>query len=357
MNWQDKLQRTLGGKRVFITGHTGFKGSWLTAWLQHYGCKITGYSLPPKTQPSLFEMANLHEGLVSHCLADINHKNDILREMEKSEPELVIHLAAQSLVRYSYQEPSETWSTNVMGTVNLLDAVRACSSVKAVVVVTTDKCYENKEWAWGYRERDRLGGHDPYSASKASAELVVSSYRNSFFYQKGPLIASARAGNVIGGGDWSEDRLIPDAVRALQKDQPLLIRNPNARRPWQHVLDCLQGYLLLATYLMDEEKDKAQAFNFGPSPQDNIKVSDLLNRLKNNWPNLKWEIESKNTALHEATFLYLDSSLAKQQLGWTPRWTLDTALNQTTSWYQTTMTDPTKAKYMLQKQLMEYLNS
>jgi len=357
MNWQDKLQETLACRRVFITGHTGFKGSWLTAWLQHYGCEITGYSLPPETQPNLFEMANLHEGLINHCLDDINNKDELSRQMKKSEPELVIHLAAQSLVRRSYREPYETWSTNVMGIVNLLEAVRSCNSIKAVIVVTTDKCYENKEWAWGYREKDRLGGYDPYSASKASAELVVSSYRKSFFCQQGPLIASCRAGNVIGGGDWSEDRLIPDVVRAVQKDQPLIIRNPEAKRPWQHVLDCLQGYLLLATYLMEGERDKETAFNFGPNPQDNLKVSDLLNRLQNHWPCLKWEIESRknNHALHEATFLYLDSSLAKQQLNWIPKWTLDIALSKTASWYQSIMHDNTKAKYMIQKQLTEYL--
>ena len=352
MSWESKLQTTLASKRVFITGHTGFKGSWLTAWLQHYGCEITGYSLAPTTNPNLFEMANLREGLVNHCLGDVNNKDHLLQEIRKSKPELVLHLAAQSLVRYSYQEPCETWSTNVMGTVNLLEAVRSCPSVKAVVVVTTDKCYENKEWVWGYREEDPLGGYDPYSASKASAELVVSSYRKSFFYNQGPMIASSRAGNVIGGGDWSEDRLIPDVVRAIHRNQSLLIRNPEARRPWQHVLDCLQGYLLLATYLIEGERDKAIAFNFGPSPQDNITVSDLLNRLKNYWPQLKWEIEPReNVGLHEATFLYLDSSLAKQRLGWSPKWSVETALDKTISWYQEIMNDNTKSKYMIQKQL------
>ena len=360
MNWSSILEKNLSAKKVFITGHTGFKGSWLTIWLQHYGCSISGYSLMPESQPNLFEMSGLASGYVNHTVGDIRDGDRLAQSMRDSEPELVLHLAAQPLVRYSYSSPAETWSTNVMGTVNVLEAVRQCPSVKAVVVVTTDKCYENKEWAWGYREIDPLGGHDPYSASKAGTELVVSSYRKSFFNQEGsPLIGSARAGNVIGGGDWSDDRLIPDAARAVATNQSLMIRNPNSTLPWQHVLDCLYGYLLLSANLLDGNQTNSRAFNFGPSSNDNLPVGDMLARLQQYWPELEWKCEKteNSSMLHEANFLYLDSMLARQQLNWEPRWTLNNALEKTASWYRYVLENPSLAKNIIQQQLEEYLNT
>jgi CDP-glucose 4,6-dehydratase len=265
---------------------------------------------------------------------------------------VVFHLAAQPLVRRSYRESADTWSTNVMGTVNLLEAVRACPSVKAVVVVTTDKCYQNREWPWGYRENDALGGSDPYSASKAGAELVVQSYRASFFAGDGPQLASARAGNVIGGGDWSEDRLIPDAARAAGLRESLLIRHPAATRPWQHVLESLHGYLLLAAGLLAKGKLHAEPFNFGPDAADNVSVAELLGRLQNHWPELTWQVDQPDGAvLHEAHYLYLDSSKARGQLGWMPKWDLSTCLEQTALWYREVALDPASARAVSERQL------
>lgn len=358
MSFDKELASALSCKRVFITGHTGFKGSWLTAWLKSYDCKVVGYSLAPDTQPNMFNLANLDDCLTSHYLEDIRDNNLIKQRMKEEKPEVVIHLAAQPLVRRSYHNPLETWSTNVMGTVNVLEAVRSCTSVKGVVVVVTDKCYENREWVWGYRETDPLGGHDPYSASKAAVELIVDSYRKSFFSCGGPLIASCRAGNVIGGGDWSEDRLIPDAARAVQVNRPLIIRNPESKRPWQHVLDCLYGYLLLACSLINGEVKNARAFNFGPDIKDNLSVKDMLTRLHHHWPELEWELESTHDHgnPHEAAFLYLDSSLAREKLGWAPRWDLDTALAKTAFWYKVVTREPWQTKKMIQQQLDEYIN-
>lgn len=359
MTGESWLQTALSGRRVFLTGHTGFKGGWLTAWLHRYGCQVTGYALPPESVPSLFTLAGLADGLAGHYLGDIRQGEELAQRMRQSQPELVIHLAAQALVRRSYREPVETWATNVLGTVNVLEAVRTCPAVKAVVVVTTDKCYDNREWAWGYREIDPLGGYDPYSASKAGAELVVQSYRKSFFAQRGPLVASARAGNVIGGGDWSEDRLIPDAARAVAAGQTLMIRNPDATRPWQHVLDCLQGYLLLGAHLLAGHTAQATAFNFGPAASDNLPVGEMLSRLQAHWPELAWQIDrpAAAKASHEANYLYLDSSLARQQLHWVPRWNLEIALAKTASWYRTVLAEPVQASSMIQQQLDEYLNA
>jgi len=349
------LSSAFAGRSVFLTGHTGFKGSWLSVWLARLGARVHGYALPPCTTPSMFELAKVESLLKHHVLADVRDLAALTTAMQEAAPEIVFHLAAQPLVRLSYRDPATTWSTNVMGTVNLLEAVRACPSVKAVVVVTTDKCYENREWLWGYRESDPLGGNDPYSASKAATELVVQSYRKSFFWNGGPLLASARAGNVIGGGDWSEDRLIPDAARAVAATRPLVIRNPDATRPWQHALESLHGYLLLATRLLAGEAALADAFNFGPDAADNIPVGELLKRLHAHWPELAWELDPQAAASpHEARFLYLDSSKARRLLNWSPVWNLAEGLDKTAQWYRAVQKNPAAARAMTEQQLDEF---
>lgn len=349
------LSTAFSGRSVFVTGHTGFKGSWLTIWLARLGAHVTGYALSPPTTPSMFALAGVENALTRHVVSDIRDAAALAAAIQAAVPEVVFHLAAQPLVRQSYREPEATWSTNVMGTVHLLEAIRTCPSVKAVVVVTTDKCYENREWLWGYRETDPLGGNDPYSASKAATELVVQSYRRSFFSSGGPLLASGRAGNVIGGGDWSEDRLIPDAARAAANGHPLVIRNPGATRPWQHVLESLHGYLLLASRLLAGETAFADAFNFGPDPADNLPVSDVLTRLQDYWPELAWRPASKTTdAPHEARLLYLDSSKARRLLGWLPTWSLTNALEKTAAWYQSVQRNPAAARVITEQQLDEF---
>ncbi len=321
------------GRRVFLTGHTGFKGSWLALWLRQLGAEVHGYSLAPATTPSLFSVAGVESTLSGHTLADIRDASRLSEAMAAARPDVVFHLAAQPLVRASYQDPAHTYSTNVMGTVNVLEAARACSGVSAIVVATTDKCYDNREWAWGYRETDALGGHDPYSASKACTELVAASYWRAFFANaNGPLLATARAGNVIGGGDWSEDRLIPDAERAVSAKTPLVIRAPHATRPWQHVLECLNGYLMLAERLLAGDAACAKAWNFGPDTHGARSVEHGLQR---HWPELAWQLaDDAHLAPHEAGFLHLDASQARQQLGWRTVWPLDTALGETAGWYQ-----------------------
>ncbi|MDH5655975.1 MAG: CDP-glucose 4,6-dehydratase, partial [Spirochaetia bacterium] len=283
-------------KSVFVTGHTGFKGSWLTLWLENLSAKVSGFSLDPEADPNHW---NLISSRAVDVRGDINHFENLKAAITEAKPEIVFHLAAQPLVRRSYREPLNTWQTNVAGTANLLEACRSVKSVKAVVVITTDKCYENKEWEWGYRENDRLGGHDPYSASKAACELVVDSYRKSFFNEKGVLIASARAGNVIGGGDWSEDRLLPDLVRAISEKKILEIRSPGATRPWQHVLDPLAGYLLLGQKLLEGGGEFAEAWNFGPTHEGNRTVKELLEEIKKSFPDVKWKTDRADHP-HEA---------------------------------------------------------
>lgn len=323
--------KTYQGRRILLTGHTGFKGSWLTLWLKELGAQISGIALAPLAVPNHWDLLKLD---IIDRRADIRDADNLRELVLECQPEIVFHLAAQPLVRRSYTEPLETWSTNVIGTVNLLEACRRCPSIKAIVVITTDKCYENKEWIWGYRENDQLGGHDPYSASKASAELVVDSYRKSFFnYQGAPLLATARAGNVIGGGDWSEDRLIPDIVRSVKTREPLLIRSPHSTRPWQHVLESLSGYLLLGQKLLNHEDHYDEAWNFGPSPDGNQKVEKVLSLIKNTWPAIQW-IQVDECQPYEAALLQLDSIKAQQRLEWKPVWSLAKGVSATAIWYK-----------------------
>ena len=326
------------GKRVLLTGHTGFKGGWLSLWLQSMGAKVIGYALTPPTNPSLFEVANVGLGMTS-IIGDIRDLAHLQKVVAEHQPEIVIHMAAQPLVRYSYLEPVETYSTNVMGTVNLLEAIRQTKSVKAVVNVTTDKCYENREWAWGYRENDAMGGFDPYSSSKGCAELVTAAYRNSYFHpekyhEHGVAIATGRAGNVIGGGDWAEDRLIPDTMRAIVSGQPVKIRNPHSIRPWQHVLEPLSGYLLLAQRLYEEGPAFAEAWNFGPNDDDAKPVDWILDKLTNTWgEGASWQLDNGEHP-HEAHYLKLDCSKAKSRLQWHPKWSLATAIEEICVWHK-----------------------
>lgn len=351
MSGMHALRQALAGKNVFITGHTGFKGAWLCLFLARLGARVTGYALAPATEPSLFQLAQVEETLVAHHIADVRDQATLTAAMQAARPELVLHLAAQALVREGYADPAGTWSTNVMGTVNVLEAARACPSVRAALVVTTDKCYQNMHWPWGYRENDRLGGNDPYSASKAGAELVAHSYRASFFAAGGPLLATARAGNVIGGGDWSADRLLPDAVRAMQQGQALLIRHPHATRPWQHVLEPLHGYLLLAARLLAGDAACADAYNFGPDAADNLEVRAVLDSLSAHWPTLAWRTDERPQAMHEAALLYLDSSKARRELGWQVRWPLESGLRHTAHWYTAAASAPQDVRAFTEQQL------
>jgi len=324
------------GKVVLLTGHTGFKGSWLSLWLQDMGAKVIGYALPAPTNPSLFESADVAEGMVS-IESDIRDFAALSAVFEKYQPEIVIHMAAQPLVRYSYANPIETYSTNVMGTVHVLEAARLTSSVRAIVNVTSDKCYENREWAWGYRENEAMGGYDPYSNSKGCAELVAAAYRSSYFNPGNftdhrVALASARAGNVIGGGDWAEDRLIPDIMRAIMQGKPVHIRNPHAIRPWQHVLEPLSGYLLLAQKLYQEGAVYAESWNFGPSDDDAKPVQWIVESLTEAWgEGASWQLDQGDHP-HEAHYLKLDCSKAKARLNWQPRWNLDEALSKIVDW-------------------------
>ncbi len=324
-------------KKVFITGHTGFKGSWLSIWLNFLGADVTGYALEPPTTPSLFNLSGIEKSIYS-VIADVRDLKKLTDEINKFKPEIVIHMAAQPLVRDSYKIPVETYEINVMGTVNLLEAVRSCKSVKAVINVTTDKCYENREWVWGYRENEPMGGYDPYSNSKACSELVTSSYRNSFFNssQFGKThyvaLASARAGNVIGGGDFATDRLVPDIIKSFLKSEKVLIRNPYSIRPWQHVLEPLNGYLMLGKELFEKGIDFAEAWNFGPADSDARPVEYIVKEMCNLWGNSQtYEIDKGNHP-HEANYLKLDCSKSNSILCWKPRWNLDIALKKIIEW-------------------------
>lgn len=325
-------------KRVFVTGHTGFKGSWMCLWLQSLGAEVVGYALPPPTNPNLFNIANVASGMFS-IMGDIRDFEKLRKEILESGAEVVFHMAAQSLVTASYDDPLETYSTNVMGTVHILEAVRQSPSVRACIVVTSDKCYENLEWVWGYRENDRMGGYDPYSNSKGCAELVVSAYRSSYFNPKDfgrhkMALASARAGNVIGGGDWATNRLVPDILRAFENKKPVTIRNPQSIRPWQHVLEPVGGYMLLAQKLLERGSEMAEAWNFGPDDGDSKSVQWIVEKMISMWrEKSSYRVENTNP-LHEAHYLKLDCSKALISLGWTPKWGLTRALEEVVSWHQ-----------------------
>lgn len=322
------------GKKVFLTGHTGFKGSWLSLWLASMGAKVTGYALAPNTTPNLFDVLAIDSLIEKSHIADIRDLAGLQKAISEANPDVVIHMAAQPLVRYSYANPVETYATNVMGTVHVLESTRVVETVRATVVVTTDKCYENKEWAWGYRENEPMGGYDPYSSSKGCAELVTSAYRQSYFSKPNSTnkVASARAGNVIGGGDWSEDRLIPDAIKAFEANLPLIIRNPLATRPWQHVLEPLSGYLILAQALYEQGSAFTSGWNFGPRDEDNRAVQEVINLLISAWgEGASWENEGLEQP-HEAHLLKLDCSKARSQLGWIPQWDLELAMQKIVQW-------------------------
>lgn len=337
-------------KQVLLTGHTGFKGSWLALWLQQLGAEVTGVSLDPESSPNHWDLLDLE---LDDRRRDIRDLASLAAVFAERKPDVVFHLAAQPLVRRSYREPVETWSTNVMGTANVLEACRRTDSVRAIVVVTTDKCYDNREWPWGYRENDALGGRDPYSASKAAAELVVASYRKAFFEtgKGGPLIATARAGNVIGGGDWSEDRLVPDLVRAVKAGRPLEVRSPSATRPWQHVLESLSGYLLLGQKLLQGEQGFAEAWNFGPDAEGNRSVAEVLDRLAQHLPDVRWQV-SRGERPHEATLLYLDCAKVRRALDWRPVWGLEAGVAATATWYRAWLQD---GEVTSANQLSEYV--
>jgi CDP-glucose 4,6-dehydratase len=322
------------GKKVYLTGHTGFKGSWLSLWLQKMGAIVKGYSLDVNTKPALFTEANVAAEMESE-IGDIRNLDQLTKSMVSFVPDILIHMAAQPLVRFSYLEPVDTYTTNVIGTVNVLEAARKCSDLKAIVSITTDKCYENKEWEWGYRENEPMGGHDPYSSSKGCAELVTSAYRRSFFSSKETAsLASARAGNVIGGGDWAEDRLIPDVLRAFEKSEPVLVRNPLSTRPWQHVLEPLSGYLVLAQELFLNGDSFAEGWNFGPKDEDCKPVSWILDQMVTYWGNnASWSLD-KNNNPYEAGFLKLDCSKASNRLKWNPKWNLQLTLKSIIDWHQ-----------------------
>jgi len=324
------------GRRVFITGHTGFKGGWLSLWLQQLGAEVTGYALPPPTDPSLFVLARVGEGMRG-SLADIRDLSSLMAAGREAQPEVVFHLAAQSLVRESYRNPVETYATNVLGTVHLLESVRQTPGVRAVVNVTSDKCYENREWIWGYRENEAMGGRDPYSSSKGCAELVTSAWRHSYFdpgryLEHGVALASARAGNVIGGGDWAEDRLIPDLLRSFAAGSPAVIRHPDAVRPWQHVLEPLSGYLQLAQKLVEEGPAYAEAWNFGSDESAARPVRWIAERLARQWGGGAAWLHAAGTHPHEAHLLKLDCTKARTRLNWRSRWPLDEALHRTVDW-------------------------
>lgn len=341
------------GKRVLVTGNTGFKGSWLTAWLARAGADVVGYALEPKTERDNFLTAGIEARMAESVIGDVRDASKLREVVERHRPDVVFHLAAQPLVRYSYDNPAETFEINVVGAANLLDAVRGVGTAKATVVITSDKCYRNNEWVWGYRESDALGGHDPYSASKAAEELVVACYRDSYFGPADLPLASARAGNVIGGGDWSADRIVPDAVRALEAGQALGVRNPASTRPWQHVLEPLGGYLLLAARMLAEPGRFTDSFNFGPDSSAVHTVGELCDLVVGAWGEGAWEQTGPSMGGHEAGLLALDSSRARHELGWSPLLGVNDAVGWTMDWYRTRF-DGGDVPALVDRQIAEY---
>ena len=343
------------GKRVFLTGHTGFKGGWLALWLQSMGSVVHGFSLTPPTTPALFNEARVGAGMES-TIGDIRDLAAVRASMHAFKPDIVIHMAAQPLVRLSYVEPVETYATNVMGTVHVMESARSAGTVKAIVSVTTDKCYENKEWVWGYREDEPMGGYDPYSNSKGCAELVTSAYRRSFMQKEGIALASGRAGNVIGGGDWALDRLVPDILRAFEADQPVVIRNPHSTRPWQHVLEPLSGYLVLAQTLYTDGQTFAEGWNFGPRDEDARPVQWIVERMVEQWGgNARWQLDGADHP-HEAGYLKLDISKARHRLAWQPRWALAEALEHILHWHKAWLAKQDMQQICLE-QIAQYMTS
>ena len=320
------------GKRVFLTGHTGFKGSWLSLWLVSLGASVKGYALNPNTTPSLFNEAKV-DRVIDSQIGDIRDQEALHESMTTFSPDVLIHMAAQPLVRYSYDAPIETYEVNVIGTAKVLEVARNCAKLKAIVNITTDKCYENDERSQGYKENDPMGGHDPYSSSKGCSELVTSAYRRSFLQEQGVGLASARAGNVIGGGDWADDRLIPDILRSFEKNESVVVRNPKATRPWQHVLEPLSGYLVLAQKLYKDQKKYAEGWNFGPNEKDVKPVDWILDKMILKWPDASWKLD-QNSSPHEAGFLKLDISKAESRLGWKPVWELSYTLEKIIAWHK-----------------------
>jgi CDP-glucose 4,6-dehydratase len=345
------------GKKIFLTGHTGFKGAWLSLWLSSMGAKVVGYALAPNTSPNLFDVLDIGALIEKSHIADVRDLACLQNTMSQARPDILIHMAAQPLVRYSYANPVETYATNVMGTVHVLESARAIDTVRSTVIVTTDKCYENKERDWGYRENEPMGGYDPYSNSKGCAELVTSAYRQSYFSSPNSInkIASARAGNVIGGGDWSQDRLIPDAIRAFETSKPLMIRNPMAIRPWQHVLEPLSGYLILAQALFEQGSSFASPWNFGPNDRDNRSVQEVVELMISGWgESARWEKEGSKQP-HEANLLKLDCSKARTQLGWDPKWNLVTATQKVVQWQRAFLAKESMREFSL-SQINNYMS-
>lgn len=345
------MHNFFNGKKVFVTGHTGFKGSWLCMMLKSFGAEVTGYSLPA-LNPSHFNLINLQKE-INHIEGDILNLEKLQKAMHKANPEIIFHLAAQPFVRRSYKDPIETWQTNVIGTLNVLEATKSLKNLKAIVNITTDKCYHNKEWVYSYRETDELGGHDPYSASKAAVEILSQSYRASFLKERGVKMATVRAGNVIGGGDFGEDRLLPAIVYAIQKNEEVIIRKPNATRPWQHVLEALHGYCLLAEKLYNYDGFDI-AYNFGP--QNCMSVIDVVKTAQKTVPSLKFKIDETQETVHEAGLLMLDNSLAKEKLNWKPTLNTVEAINLTFQWYLEYINDTKNLKNITEKQISQFIN-
>jgi len=342
------------GKRVFLTGHTGFKGSWLSLWLVSLGAEVKGYALNPSTSPSLFNEAKINS-IVDSQIGDIRDQNMLHKSMIEFNPDILIHMAAQPLVRYSYDAPIETYEVNVIGTVKVLEVARSCPNLKAIVNITTDKCYENDERSQGYKEDDPMGGYDPYSSSKGCAELVTSAYRRSFFQDLGIGLASVRAGNVIGGGDWADDRLVPDILRSFERNKTVMIRNPKAVRPWQHVLEPLSGYLILAQNLYINPGNFSEGWNFGPNEKDVKSVDWILDKISAKWPYSSWKSD-QSFSPHEAGFLKLDISKAKSRLSWKPVWGLSYTLEKIIDWHQSWLSEEDMQMVCL-KEIKEYMNT